>query len=201
MTKLVYNPLSHSQQETQKYVSEIQAYNGMLQSAPGIIFTLFAGPLSDQLGRKPLILSALFGYLLLDIIFLFNAVWFFELKVEYLLLECLQDLMGGATCFYLAAYSYMADITTPETRTRRLSLLDCFMPIGFCIGLPLGTWLRNNHGFVALYLTAGSMVLLAMLYVLFILKESVSRNAKDKGDVIIVKPDKGDDRVKSKYCK
>ena len=55
----------------------------MLQSAPGIIFTLFAGPLSDQLGRKPLIFSALFGYLLLDIIFLFNAVWFFELKVEY----------------------------------------------------------------------------------------------------------------------
>ena len=71
------------QQETQKYVSEIQAYNGMLQSAPGILFTLFAGPLSDQLGRKPLILSALLGYLLLDIIFLFNAVLFFELKVEY----------------------------------------------------------------------------------------------------------------------
>ena len=77
-----FSPLS-LQQETQKYVSEIQAYNGMLQSAPGILFTLFAGPLSDQLGRKPLILSALFGYLLRDFIFLFNAVWFFELKEEY----------------------------------------------------------------------------------------------------------------------
>ena len=172
-------------------MSEIQAYNGMLQSAPGILFTLFAGPLSDQIGRKPLILSALFGYLLLDVIFLFNAVWFFELKVEYLLLECLQDLTGGATCFYLAAYSYMSDITDPATRTRRLSLLDCFMPIGFCIGLPLGTWIRNNHGFVALYTTAGSMILVAMLYVAFSLKESVSRHPKDKGDDIIVKPDKG----------
>ena len=125
------------QTETQKYVSEIQAYNGMLQSAPGIVFTLFAGPLTDSFGRKPLIISALFGYLLLDIIFLVNAYWFFELKVvlvpvafliachsisatcaqvEYLLLECLQDLTGGATCFYLASYSYMADITTPDTR-------------------------------------------------------------------------------------
>ena len=37
-------------------------------------------------------------------------------QVEYLLLECLQDLTGGATCFYLASYSYMADITTPDTR-------------------------------------------------------------------------------------
>ena len=64
-------------------MSEIQAYNGMLQSAPGIVFTLFAGPLTDSFGRKPLIISALFGYLLLDIIFLVNAYWFFELKVVF----------------------------------------------------------------------------------------------------------------------
>ena len=54
--------------------------------------------------------------------------------------------------------------------------------------------LRNNHGFVALYVTAGCMVLLAMLYVMFVLKESVSRHAKDRPkDAIIVKPDKGGD--------
>ena len=69
------------QTETQKYVSEIQAYNGMLQSAPGIVFTLFAGPLTDTYGRKPLIISALFGYFLLNLVFLINAYWFFELKV------------------------------------------------------------------------------------------------------------------------
>ena len=67
--------------ETQKYVSEIQAYNGMLQSAPGIVFTLFAGPMTDRFGRKPLIICALLGYLLLDIIFLINSYWFYELKV------------------------------------------------------------------------------------------------------------------------
>ena len=54
--------------------------------------------------------------------------------------------------------------------------------------------LRNNHGFVALYVTAGCMVLLAMLYVVFVLKESVSRHAKDRPkDAIVVKPDKGGD--------
>ena len=69
------------QTETQKYVSQISAYNGMLQSAPGIVFTLFAGPLTDSFGRKPLIICALFGYFLLDIIFLINSFWFYELKV------------------------------------------------------------------------------------------------------------------------
>ena len=62
----------------------------MLQSAPSIVFTLFAGPLSDQYGRKPLILCALFGYFLLNIVFFFNSYWFYQLRAEYLLLECLQ---------------------------------------------------------------------------------------------------------------
>jgi MFS family permease len=72
------------QKETQRFVSEIQAYNGMLQSAPAIVFTLFAGPLSDTYGRKPLIISALFGYFVLNIVFLVNSIWFFELKVTIL---------------------------------------------------------------------------------------------------------------------
>ena len=52
------------------------------QSALGIIFILFAGPLTDSYGRKPLIISALIGFFLLDIIFLVNSIWFFELKVN-----------------------------------------------------------------------------------------------------------------------
>ena len=68
--------------ETQQFVSELQAYNGMLQSAPGLLFTVVAGPLTDSWGRRPLILSALLGHLLLNIILLVNAVWFIELKVK-----------------------------------------------------------------------------------------------------------------------
>ena len=81
------NIFNHSeiQKETQKFVSEIQAYNGMLQSAPAIVFTLFAGPLSDTYGRKPLILSSLFGYFVLNIVFLINSFWFYELKVNPLI--------------------------------------------------------------------------------------------------------------------
>ena len=57
--------------ETQQFVSELQAYNRMLQSAPGLIFTLVAGPF-----------SALLGHLVLNLILLINAVWFIELKVK-----------------------------------------------------------------------------------------------------------------------
>ena len=86
------------QEETQKYVryrrlmgrddqlddctfSGVQAYNGLLQSAPVILFTLFAGPLTDKYGRKPLIVSSLAGYLLLNLVMLINSIWFYQLKV------------------------------------------------------------------------------------------------------------------------
>ena len=62
----------------------------MLQALPGVLFTLVAGPLSDRYGRKPLLLISLTGFVLLQLVFLVNAIWFEELAVEYLLIESLQ---------------------------------------------------------------------------------------------------------------
>ena len=50
--------------------------------------------------RKPFILLSIGGYVLLNVIFLVNSYWFYELKVqllypgqaEFLLFECLQDI-------------------------------------------------------------------------------------------------------------
>ena len=42
---------------------------------------MIAGPLTDKYGRKPLIISALLGYLILDIVFLINSIFFYQLKV------------------------------------------------------------------------------------------------------------------------
>jgi len=163
--------LTTVQEEVQELVSEIQAYNGLLQSAPAVVFTIFAGPLSDTYGRKPLMIMAIFGYLVLDVVFLINAFWFEELRVEYLLFECLQDFTGGAICFYLASYSYMVDTVHPSTRTWRMSILDSFMPIGFMMGLPLGTFLNNTFGPTVLYLTGVATISLAILYIFFFVKD------------------------------
>ncbi len=69
---------------------QVKAYSGMLQAVPGVVFTLLAGPLSDRYGRRPLLIAALAGYVILQLVFLVNSIWLEELAVEYLLLECLQ---------------------------------------------------------------------------------------------------------------
>ena len=76
----------------------------------------------------------------------------------------------------------MADITSPGARSRRLSWLDSFTAIGSCIGLPLGTYIRNNYGFIAVFSAGGATILVAILYVIFIVEESVVQNKKEDND-------------------
>ena len=44
------------------------------------------------------------------------------------------DCTGGYAIFYLGCYAYIADISEPEDRTRRLAMLDGLFPLGFYIG-------------------------------------------------------------------
>ena len=87
----------------------------------------------------------------------------------------------------------MVDITSPETRTRRLSFLDSFMPIGFIIGIPLGVYIKNNSGYITVFSIASCVMLSCILYVIFLVKEKkriVEKSEEAEDDELKIKLDK-----------
>ena len=72
-------------------------------------------------------------------------------------------------------YAYMADITTPQERTRRLAILESFIPLGLLISLSGGTYLKETYGFVVVFATSTAVSCLALLYTVVFVVDSKHR--------------------------
>lgn len=79
---------------------------------------------------------------------------------------------GGSTTFFMASYSYIADISDTESRTRRIAFLDGVFPIGFYIGNSLAGIIKKNLGFMYNFSFAMICAGLATLYCVFFVKDS-----------------------------
>ena len=124
--------------ETQEYVQETVATMNLVtmlaKSIPPIIFALFISPWSDKFGRKFLIVFPLIGYVLYDVWFLINVIYFDFFSVDWLMLEFMQYWAGGYMCFFLGLYSYASDVSDESTRTVRIAVVDFVFFSGLSIG-------------------------------------------------------------------
>ena len=89
-----------------------------------------------------------------------------------MLFECLQDITGGEIVFGLGIYALMADITTDKNRTKRMAVLDAFKYLGHAIGFALGGIIQKSFGWIPLYLTSITLIVIDILYIVFFVKES-----------------------------
>lgn len=142
-------------------------YSGILTAvyaAMQFICAPILGSLSDQYGRRPVLLVALFGlgvdYLLLA--FAPNLAWLFVGRV-----------IAGATAASIStATAYIADVSPPEKRAQNFGLVGAAFGLGFIAGPALGGVL-GNVGLQTPFLVAAGLTLLNWLYGFFILPESL----------------------------
>jgi DHA1 family tetracycline resistance protein-like MFS transporter len=154
--------------------SEAARIGGWLLFAFAIVQFLFApilGGLSDQYGRRPILLGSLFGFGL-DYIFLAVAPTLGWLFVGRLI-------AGGLGASFTTAGAYIADISTPEKRGQNFGMIGAAFGLGFIIGPGLGG-LLGSFGPRVPFMAAAGLSLLNWLYGYFILPESLKLENRRK---------------------
>lgn len=145
------------------------------------------GSLSDQYGRRPVILLSCAG-LAADYVLMALAPNLWWLAVGRLV-------AGVTSSSFTTIYAYMADITEPEKRARAYGLIGAAFSGGFVLGPVLGGFL-GEFGPRMPFWVAGALSGVAFLYGLFILPESLPlekrmpfswRRANPVGAMILLK--------------
>lgn len=150
-------------------VNQASTYGALLLSVFAITQFVFApviGNLSDKYGRRPILLSSLFGFGI-DYIILALAPsygWLFLGRV----------IAGITGASFTTAAAYIADISTDETRAKNFGMIGAAFGLGFVLGPALGGLLAN-WGIRAPFYAAAVLCLLNFLYGYFILPESLGK--------------------------
>lgn len=136
-----------------------------------LIFSPIAGKWADQYGRRKMIIYGLIGLTISMFVFYgFNSIWWLYVS----------RVIGGigAALLIPAIFAYIADITTVGQRAKGNSLISAAMSLGIVIGPGIGGFLAD-FGLKMPLLISALVSLVAVLFSIFILKESSTTESKD----------------------
>jgi MFS transporter, DHA1 family, tetracycline resistance protein len=154
------------------YAQELRATPfriGLLFSSYSLAQLLFApmlGRLSDRVGRRPVLLASIAGGAASYLLFAWAS--------SYAVLLLARWLSGMAAANYAIAQAYMADVSSPENRSRAMGLVGAAFGLGFVLGPALGGVLAHYGGPRLVPLTAAILSGVNFLIALFGLPESLS---------------------------
>jgi DHA1 family tetracycline resistance protein-like MFS transporter len=155
-------------------ISDASRYGGMLTFTYAIMQFLFApvlGGLSDQFGRRPVLLFSLLGFAL-DYLFLSFAP-----SIGWLFVGRAVAGITGAS--FTTATAYIADISNAENRAKNFGMIGAAFGLGFIIGPVIGG-LLGSFGPRVPFMVAAGLSFLNCLYGYFILPESLSLSNRRK---------------------
>ncbi|XP_047020202.1 proton-coupled folate transporter-like [Helicoverpa zea] len=174
---------SEYEKEVQQLISSIDIWKGVIQTALPCIIIMFLGAWSDRTGkRKIIIMLPIYGEVLTSLNNLVNVYFFYEIPVQVtVFLETLFPAITGSwVTMFLGVFSYISDITSEESRTFRVGLVNFCMTAGLPIGIGMSGFLLQKMGYYGIFSMTTVMFILVLMYGTFCLKEP-DQWLQDKG--------------------
>lgn len=153
---------------------------GASGQALGLLMGLYAGlqflsapvwgSISDRVGRKPILMVGIFGYVV--------SMLFFALSTQLWMLFIARGLSGLLSSAALpTAMAFISDSTTEEERGGGMGLMGAAMGLGMVLGPGLGGWLANISLSLPFFIASG-LSAITLVLVFFILPESLPKEKR-----------------------
>jgi len=155
---------------------------GLLFASYSLAQLLFAPPLgrlSDRIGRRPVLVTSIAGSVLAYLLFAFAP--------SFWVLVLARALSGVAASNYSIAQAYLADISTPENRSKAMGMIGAAFGLGFICGPILGGLLGAVNLHLPFYVAAG-LSLANFTYGYFFVPESLPHAQRGKFRLTRVNP-------------
>jgi MFS transporter, DHA1 family, tetracycline resistance protein len=146
------------------YASMMGGWILLIYALMQFLFAPILGGLSDQYGRRPILLGSLFGF---GLDYMLQA---YAPTIAWLFIgRAFAGILGSS---FTTAGAYIADVSTPEKRAQNFGLIGAAFGLGFILG-PLLGGLLGQFGPRVPFLVAAGLSLLNWLYGYFVLPESL----------------------------
>ncbi|XP_071529489.1 LOW QUALITY PROTEIN: proton-coupled folate transporter-like [Panulirus ornatus] len=167
------------QVEVQRLDTVFIFYENLVNMIIPILLTAFIASWSDRRGRRaPLCLSLLGEACYAGIYFL--VAFFPSCPPEVLLLGSFcRSLGGGWVLFLMAAYGYIADKSSSQSRTLRLTVMTAIWKLGGPGGTVLGAWLYDVGGYLWVFGLSCLICIICLTYTAIVVKEKVQPAQED----------------------